>query len=88
MKYTAYIQLAYPLIVQSDYKDFTIIEVGEVGLERVMNTLENGLIHSNPHRAEFSTRYKIYILGDINEVFNELDHLKTGLNISRNGFQK
>ena len=77
MKYTAYIQLTYPLIVQSDYRDVTIIEVGEVDLERVIRILsKNGLIHSNPHRAEFSTRYKIYVLGDVNEAFDELDHLK------------
>jgi len=77
MKYITYIQLAYPLIVQSDYRDVTIIEVSEVDLERVIRILsKNGLIHSNPHRAEFSTRYRIYILGGINKVFSELDHLK------------
>jgi len=77
MTYITYIQLAYPLIVQSDYRDVTIIEVGEADLGRVIRILsKNGLIHSNPHRVEFSTRYRIYILGDVGKVSNEFAHLK------------
>jgi len=80
MAYITYIQLAYPLIVQFDYRDVTVIEVGEADLGRVIRILsKNGLIHSNPLRAEFSTTYRIYVLGDVGKVFNEFADLKTRL---------
>lgn len=76
MTYQEYVVMAYPFTVTYEDDSITIIRASESSLSELIKLLSVGnLLHSTPKIEPYSTRYNVYVLGDISPILDDLKNL-------------